>query len=451
MKSKVPVDLLSHALDFGMGFLSSTPRLLRPRVGTVAARGGTEVGSQRKKHHIDAFADCTPAQRRKIQSLLDFKPQSSLFSKARFPRISRNRWVESSVEVFPSIHTVGHRLQAIDDDKALNLKLQLQKDDFVSKIKVLRTLMAGKLKLEVRQLDDFGTPRIALKTLDGKTLSQPTGSTLLQHGVRGGAMELRRALELATSIRALHKQCVCLSQSVLKAHHDLAVVVGKHRRRGSTELIMTDKIFNQIKDLRVLPVVDIDAGPFCLTPFLQLECFRLHAVLMARAIAGHLTLINRLYNRRNNLKRRSFGTTRPAAFGLATNRMTYFSLPMLEWRLSMRLQDGRYIMRDVVQRTSYSRVRGRMLGERSEPVAKLDGSLSMPAVAYASLLHMGDEYHAVEAARFAYTRVVSSVIESAKNFMSVRSNRAASRSDFSLSTHLFTPNQLRIPIPIFVS
>lgn len=290
-----------------------------------------------------------------------------------------------------------------------------------------------------------GTSRVIIKTLQGKTIVDPDGNTLRKLAIRGGGMELRRALELSGTIRTLHKQCTSLSKAIAKAHSDLTTVVGKHRRRGFTELIFTSKIFKQINGLRVLPVAMPDDGPYCSTPFLQMECFRLHASLIAAAIAGHLTLINRLYNRRSNLKRRAHGTTRPAAFGLSTGRFTYFSLPLLRWRMSLRLKDGRQILRDSVQRTKYSKVSGRVLLEKTEKVSLPDGSLSLQALAYASLLHMADEYHCVEAARFAFNQVVSTVADSARSFMSTRSNCASNRGDWTFSEHVITPNQLQIP------
>lgn len=393
-----------------------------------------------------AFSGSTPAQRAKIQALLDFTPQASLFSRARYPRISRNRWLESSVEDFPSVHLRGTRLSAIDDDKALNAKIQAFKEQFAIEINHLRVAVAGKFKVEVIRVDACGSPKVIVKTPQGKTISRPDGSTLREQGIRGGAMELRRAQELSEKIKNIHKHCFSLSKEVSDAHSKLVHVIGTHRRRGSSELIFTNKVFAQISALRVAPVEDKEVGLYSPLPHLQLECFRLHSSLMARAIASHLTLINQLYNRRNNLKRRGFGTTRPAAFALSTSHTTARGLPLVEWRLSMRLVDGRFIYRDTVQRSTFSKVRGKVLSPQIEPVALPDGSLSMPAVAYASLLHMGDEYHAVEAARFAFTKVVSSVAASAKLLFASGSNCAVRMADWSFSDALVLPSHLQIPV-----
>jgi hypothetical protein len=294
-------------------------------------------------------------------------------------------------------------------------------------------------------------PRLIIKSMDEKTIDAPDGNTLRANKIRGGGMELRRALSLQFEIEELVKNIQATAKAIDLAHISLSKTIGTHRRRGSTPLVFTDKIFKQIKQLGVYSGSAEVAGPYSPTPFLQMEAFRLHAILVARAIAGHATLINRLYNRRTNQKRRALGTSRPAAFGLATSRVTHYNLPRLEWRLSMRLPDGRYLMRAHVQRTTYSRAHGKLLRPRVEPVSHEDGALNMTAVAYASLLHMGDEYHCLEAARFTYSRTVSTVVLTAQSFMSTRQNMATARGARSFNTAQIDPKDLQISTVFFAS
>ena len=439
----------SHMSAAGVERLSSGHLLNTQRASSVSYAANRVSPAQKPRMNagaVSALMGSTPAQRAKIQALLEFIPQASLFSKARYPRISRNRWLESSVEAFPSVHLIGTRLSAIDDDKAFNSKIQSLKDKFTTEIKSLRAAVEGKFKVEVVRLDAFGSPKLILKSLDGKTVVLPNTQTLNEKRVRGGAMHLRRAQDLSKEIKSVHKQYLSLSKEISEAHSNLVSVIGKHRRRGSTALIFTNKVFKQIDALRVVHCEDVVAGHYSPTPHLQMECFRIHSTLTARAIASHLTLINQLYNRRNNLKRRGVGMTRPASFALSTSKTTACTLPLLQWRLSMRLKSGHYILRNTVQRTTFSRVRGRMLCPQVEPIANPDGSLSMPAVAYASLLHMGDEYHSVEAARFAFTKIVKPVVQRAKALFSARSNSAVKKADWAFSKQLVIPANLQIPV-----
>lgn len=349
----------------------------------------------------------------------DTKPVSSL-QPSRTPKTRRPvnsaRWIDRhSGELFNSSRARTFRVQrdlrkealrekAVDlapwqrmrpnaaaDDRALWRQLELKAADIDQEFAAVHALLQGRARLFIRHK---GTPNmrtyIALgsrRLLAVNVRSQDLAAV----GLRAITMRIKRLgrAEQQLRDRIAHIQALCAS-----IDNGFAAVRSAERRQVSKShpLIWPPLVARRLALLRKSQARAVEiAGPYCPTPHIQFEGWRVRMLALSDALKSAVMTLNRTYNVRRRRSRQSYGLPRRVRFGLITfMARSSWLLPFLQWRLVLRARaDANVITSNEVRHRVHSRAHGwRDTGNRAL-VSTPDGRLNPVALA---LSHQPEMY-----------------------------------------------------------
>lgn len=370
-----------------------------------------------------------------------------LSKKVRYPRVSRNRWLEAEQPTRYIVDTKGMRQTALDDDRAHWLGWQAKIDEFCSNINELRDIARGKIQLDVRYLPPFGRPRLTVRDKTGKLLKDPGRETLLALGVRGAAMPLKRAFRLVEDLHQHEKTLRQAFDLLPKLHDQLLDITYRRVRKGGGPLGICDPIAKQIKDLGISDADFGDSGHWCPLPYNSFEHLRTHIGLTSSVLTSHLMTMNQLYNTTQVTSGEVY--RRVGSFHLTNITPTALQLSRMAWmRCVYNKKAQKYRFYDIVIRTKYLSRSGQKEYLPFEfPVQKDSGELSAKAVAFACLSPMWDLYRWVDFRRSELQKVIDSAAETFHFLAKLDADRAVFVYQWPQTMRKVPPSGLHICTP----
>ncbi len=298
-------------------------------------------------------------------------------------RIARDLRLEARVTSYPILWQVT-RQGAAADDRSLNLHLESLRHERAGLLDRLRSEQRSSLGVATRIGRDQ-VPRTRFRIgVRGACVPHPTREALLRIGARGLTRVVNRIVEIERELAEVHSQLLDL-QRVIDSTPVVLTQAAK-RRFGvyRTTLMWSPHLAVEVQALGWPKAVKVDVcGPFCPTPHLAFDGWRIRMAAYSDALIAQTITLNYAYNRR---RARLRGVLRKIRFGLLRQRDNYM-LGRIYWAVLARTGKGAAgftSFAHVTKRHYSGAAKSNRLYEKVEKAVDEHGRLRARAVAFAN-------------------------------------------------------------------